>query len=96
MPIAEYVATKAPFITGVIASDESHLCIGQAKARELLKKFPDGHFLYIGDSIQDVPVWAIAQFQAVVRQENNEQYIAEWQALFPRLIIFETREIIEC
>ena len=95
MPIAKHVAIKAPFITDVIASDASQLCIGQAKAQELLKKFPDGHFLYIGDSVQDVPVWAIAQFQAVVRQENNEKYIAEWQALFPRLIILETQEIIE-
>lgn len=45
-----------PFVAGVIASSATARLEGEARARALADRFPDG-FDYVGSSGRDVPVW---------------------------------------
>ncbi|MGN6306034.1 MAG: UbiA family prenyltransferase [Mesorhizobium sp.] len=63
--IAEKVAQRIPFVSGVIASDERTNLKGEAKARALAERFPDG-FDYAGDARADLAVWKAAQAAVVV------------------------------
>ncbi len=63
--IAEAVAARFPFISGVVASDGVHNLKGDAKAHRLRELFPDG-FIYAGDSISDLPVWAESKGSVLV------------------------------
>src|ERR1700754_2981578 len=57
--IAEKVVRRIPFIRGVIGSDGVRNLKGEAKAKVLAEKFPDG-FDYAGDARADIAVWTRA------------------------------------
>lgn len=63
--VAEKVAARVPFISGVIASDGTTNLKGQAKAEALSSRFPDG-FEYAGDARADLAVWRVATSAIVV------------------------------
>lgn len=63
--IAAKVARRIPFVSGVIASDGRTNLKGQAKARALSERFPDG-FDYAGDARADLSVWELAHAAVVV------------------------------
>ena len=51
-PISEFVGA-----TGFIASDGTTNLVSAEKARALVRKFGDQEFDYIGNGLQDLPVW---------------------------------------
>lgn len=58
--VAEAVAAASGLaFADIFASDRQRNLKGEAKARLLAEKFPQG-FVYIGDSLADVPVWRAA------------------------------------
>jgi 4-hydroxybenzoate polyprenyltransferase/phosphoserine phosphatase len=63
--IAEKVAARLPFVTGVISSDGRTNLKGPAKAAVLAERFPGG-FDYAGDARADLAVWRIARRAIVV------------------------------
>jgi len=58
--LALRLARRFDFVDFVIASDGSLNLKGNAKAKALAEKFPDG-FAYAGDSKSDLPVWGRAE-----------------------------------
>jgi 4-hydroxybenzoate polyprenyltransferase/phosphoserine phosphatase len=54
--IAEAMARRFSFISEVIAWDAGETLEGEAKARRLRERFPQG-FIYAGDSAADLAVW---------------------------------------
>ena len=60
-PVAEAVAARFSFFSGVFASDASRNLKGEAKAQRLVREFGERGFDYIGDSVADVPVWRVAR-----------------------------------
>ena len=87
LSLALYVANKLKIFNKVIASDESTLVIGQSKAEKIKELIGNNDFLYIGDSMQDVPIWQIARWQAVVLQGSNIRHILKWKEQFKDLYI---------
>jgi 4-hydroxybenzoate polyprenyltransferase len=59
-PVAERIAARFPFFSGVFASDATNLK-GEAKAKRLVQEFGAKGFDYIGDDAADVPVWHAAR-----------------------------------
>jgi 4-hydroxybenzoate polyprenyltransferase len=63
--IADKAGGRFPFIAEIIASDGSENLKGEAKARKLMTRFPDG-FVYAGDSPVDLHIWCKASGAIVV------------------------------
>jgi len=63
--LAERVAARFPFISGVVGSDGTTNLKGRAKSAALERLFPNG-FDYAGDAIADLPVWQAAKRAIVV------------------------------
>src|SRR5271157_477151 len=63
--IAEKAGARFQFIAEVIASNGGENLKGEAKARELMSRFPDG-FVYAGDSPSDLHIWSKASGAIVV------------------------------
>jgi 4-hydroxybenzoate polyprenyltransferase len=63
--IGEAIAACFPIISEVIASDGSRNLKGEAKAKHLRDRFPDG-FIYAGDSEADLAVWRESKGSVVV------------------------------
>lgn len=63
--VADAVARRFPFISGVIASDGSRNLKGRAKADKLAQEFPDG-FIYAGNSAPDYHIWRTSRHNIVV------------------------------
>ena len=68
--IAEAIATLYPFISEVIASDGALNLKGDAKAKCLRERFPEG-FIYAGDSSSDIAVWREAKGSILVDASNR-------------------------
>jgi 4-hydroxybenzoate polyprenyltransferase len=85
--IAEKVAARFQFIAEIIASNGSENLKGEAKARKLMSRFPDG-FVYAGDSLADLRVWIKASGAIVVRGrpalERKVRASTPLLATFPR------------
>lgn len=85
--IARRIAARFPFVDGVIASDGTVNLKGEAKARALAERFPDG-FVYAGDSRADLAVWRAAKGTVIVsaspRVEAAARAIREPLARFER------------
>jgi len=67
--IADRVAQRIPFVSGVIASDGRINLKGTAKARALRERFPAG-FDYAGDARADLSVWKAARSAVVVEASS--------------------------
>src|SRR5271157_6037330 len=63
--IAEKAGARFQFITEIIASNGNENLKGEAKARELMSRFPDG-FVYAGNSPSDLHIWSKASGAIVV------------------------------
>src|SRR6516162_3030554 len=63
--IGEAMAARFPFISEVIASDGSRNLKGEAKAKHLCDRFPQG-FIYAGDSAADLAVWRESKGSVIV------------------------------
>jgi 4-hydroxybenzoate polyprenyltransferase len=85
--IAAQVARRAPFVSGVIASDGRTNLKGSTKATELKRRFPYG-FTYAGDAHADIPVWRAASGAIVVEASPAVSAAAgklvEIERVFPR------------
>ncbi|MGY3445247.1 MULTISPECIES: haloacid dehalogenase-like hydrolase [unclassified Bradyrhizobium] len=57
--LADRLASRLPWIDQVLASDGAHNLKGANKADLLRTTFPEG-FIYAGDSVSDLAVWAHA------------------------------------
>lgn len=57
---ANAVAHHLGFFDSVIASTAEINLKGSVKAEALVRQFGPGGFLYVGDSLHDAPVWAVA------------------------------------
>jgi 4-hydroxybenzoate polyprenyltransferase len=68
--IAEAIAAHYPFISEVIASDGALNLKGEAKAKRLRERFPEG-FIYAGDSPSDIAVWREAKGSILVGASGN-------------------------
>ena len=68
--IAEQVAQRIPFISGVLASDGRVNLKGANKARQLEERFPNG-FDYAGDARADLAVWRVARHAIVVEATHS-------------------------
>jgi 4-hydroxybenzoate polyprenyltransferase len=58
--VAEAIAAHLQLFDEVIATDASGNLKGPAKSRALVEKFGEGQFDYLGNSDDDLPVWAAA------------------------------------
>ncbi len=67
--LADKVAARFSFFSGVIASDGETNLKGAQKARAILQRFPKG-FDYIGDSAVDLHVWQHARKVIVVEPSH--------------------------
>jgi 4-hydroxybenzoate polyprenyltransferase len=63
--IAKKAGARFQFITEIIASNGNENLKGEAKARELMNRFPDG-FVYAGDSPADLHIWSKASGAIIV------------------------------
>ncbi len=91
--IAEKVAKRIPFASGVIASDERVNLKGPAKASALAERFADG-FDYAGDARADLAVWKLAHAAVVVEAmpavAAAAGRIADVARVFPRKPMLKT------
>lgn len=60
-PVAEKIAEHLGVFSMILASDENTNLKSRAKARLLVEKFGKKGFDYVGNSKDDLPVWALAQ-----------------------------------
>ena len=85
--IADQVARRVPFVSGVISSDGRTNLKGAIKATELKRRFPNG-FTYAGDSRVDLPVWQAAGRAIVVEASSSVtaavRKLVEIERVFPR------------
>jgi 4-hydroxybenzoate polyprenyltransferase/phosphoserine phosphatase len=85
--IADKVAQRIPFVSGVIASNGQVNLKGAAKAQALRERFPAG-FDYAGDARADFPVWKAAHSAVVVEASaavvTKASRIADVTRVFPR------------
>jgi 4-hydroxybenzoate polyprenyltransferase/phosphoserine phosphatase len=85
--IADQVARRVPFVSGVISSDGRTNLKGAIKATELKRRFPNG-FTYAGDSRVDLPVWQAAGRAIVVEASSSVtaavRKLVEVERVFPR------------
>lgn len=85
--LARRIATRFPFLTGVIASDGVTNLKGGHKAEALTENFPNG-FSYAGDCRADLAVWRTSSEIVLVgvspSVEKAARAIAEPVAVFPR------------
>lgn len=85
--IADKVAQRIPFVSGVIASDGRINLKGTAKARALRERFPAG-FDYAGDARADLSVWKAARSAVVVEASSavatKARRVADVTRVFPR------------
>jgi 4-hydroxybenzoate polyprenyltransferase/phosphoserine phosphatase len=63
---AERVAEHLGQFDGIFASDGETNLSGEAKARQLIEKFGDGKFDYVGNEDRDVTIWAHARKAYIV------------------------------
>lgn len=75
-PVAEKVAARFPFFSGVLASEASINLKGTAKAERLVREFGEKGFDYIGDSVADAPVWKAARIAYVASAGRRVQKTA--------------------
>jgi len=75
-PVAERVAARFPFFSGVFASDDGCDLKGAAKAERLVREFGEKGFDYIGDSEADAPVWRAARAALVASADTRVQETA--------------------
>jgi len=75
-PVAEKVAARFPFFSGVLASEAGCNLKGAAKADRLVRKFGEKGFDYIGDSEADAPVWRAARVALVASADRRVQKTA--------------------
>jgi 4-hydroxybenzoate polyprenyltransferase/phosphoserine phosphatase len=85
--IADKVAQRIPFVSGVIASDGRINLKGTAKARALRERFPAG-FDYAGDARADLSVWKAARSAVVIEASSavatKARRVADVTRVFPR------------
>jgi 4-hydroxybenzoate polyprenyltransferase len=85
--IADKVAQRIPFVSGVIASNGQVNLKGAAKAQALRERFPAG-FDYAGDARADFSVWKAAHSAVVVEASaavvTKASRIADVTRVFPR------------
>ena len=63
---AERIAEHLGQFDGIFASDGETNLSGEAKARQLIEKFGDGSFDYVGNEDRDVAIWAHARKAYIV------------------------------
>lgn len=84
---AEAVAARFPFISEVIASNETCNMKGAVKARHLRERFPEG-FIYAGNSSEDLAVWREGAGSVLVNASDSvvrrAAQMGEPLAVFPR------------
>jgi 4-hydroxybenzoate polyprenyltransferase len=85
--IADRVAQRIPFVSGVIASDGRTNLKGAVKAHALRERFPAG-FDYAGDAGADLAVWKAARSAVVVEAPasvvTRAGRVADVVRVFPR------------
>jgi 4-hydroxybenzoate polyprenyltransferase len=79
MNIAQRIAEHLNLFDEVIASDEKTNVIADTKAQILNQKFGKGHYIYAGNSKEDIPVWQNAKEAILV---NTPQKISQQVLLF--------------
>lgn len=83
--VAGKIANRLDLFDGVIATDGPVNIRGDAKARALKERFPDG-FAYAGDDSHDVAIWREAQESVIV--EASPKILAAAQEIRPPLAVF--------
>jgi 4-hydroxybenzoate polyprenyltransferase/phosphoserine phosphatase len=84
------LAQRFGFVDGVIASDGVVNLKGEAKARVLKERFPDG-FAYAGDAAVDLPVWRAARECVIVEARPATRRAAE--AIRPPLAVIARKPV---
>jgi 4-hydroxybenzoate polyprenyltransferase/phosphoserine phosphatase len=84
--VAAKLAQRFGFFDGVVASDGRTNLKGEAKARVLAERFPDG-FVYAGDAAADLPVFRAAQESVVVAARRSTLRAIE--AIRPPLAVID-------
>ena len=89
--IAEAIATHYPFISEVIASDGTLNLKGDAKAKCLRERFPEG-FIYAGDLSSDIAVWSEAKGSILV--DTSSQVTKRVQRFQEPIAVFSSQRRI--
>ncbi|QLH53762.1 MAG: putative membrane protein [Candidatus Kapaibacterium sp.] len=76
-PIAERVQSELNLFDEVYGSNNDHNLKGKNKAKFLAQKFGVKNFDYIGDSISDFPIWAVAQKAYLVSNSNLLNFLVK-------------------
>lgn len=89
LQLAEPVANRLGFFTGLLASTPGHNLKGAHKLEAILAKTSGGPFDYAGNAYADMPVWAAAREVLVVNPDPGVAAAA--QARFNVKQVFEDR-----